>query len=596
MISMFKILPKNLKNRIWFGVSLILLNVIITMFIPIFIAQFLPLLINKSGTYHIVLFNHIIYQSTNFSNTLGLLLGVTLGLIAFSSFVSMMGLLIIVWSGERASNFYRDKLFAKYQKLSLKEIAQITPESLITRINDDVAVFWEFLVGASTTLVKAPFYIIAGLVFAFLTDVPLTWAIIAVIPLLVFVMYFIFKFVRPLIAQNRKNLDAITKESDENILGIRFIKAYNLQEQQYSKYESATNKWKVNERGIFSLFSLAMPAFFFITNLIIIIIYAVAFVTIQKNPNTNIPQLIAKINTFIEYEFIIALGISSFSQFLGTFFRARVSAKRISYVFNFKSSDKVFQTHLNTNNDKNSYSIEFKNLNFKYFQTSEDYVLKDINFKIDAGQTLGIIGPTGAGKSTLANLLIKNMQYTDGNILIDNQEVNNLDTNQIRKDVGIVYQDALLYSGSIKSNLLFAKEDATEIQIQKALDSSCANEFVNSFADKLDHIVGQRGKNLSGGQKQRLSIARTLLIEPKILILDDSTSALDNITTKNLIHNLSTNYQTTNIIISQKINSIKHADKIIVLDKGRIIGQGSHDELLQTCQWYADVNFNQLQQ
>ncbi|UWV79447.1 ABC transporter transmembrane domain-containing protein [Mycoplasmopsis felis] len=166
-----------------------------------------------------------------------------------------------MWAGEKASNFYRDTLFKKYQLLSLKDIAHFTPESLITRINDDVAVFWDFLVSASTSLVKAPFYIIAGLVFAFLTDVNLTFSIIAVIPLLVLVMGLIFKKVRPLISKNRKNLDAITKESDENILGIRFIKAYNLQNQQYKKFKNINTKWKNTEINVFNLFSAAILRF-----------------------------------------------------------------------------------------------------------------------------------------------------------------------------------------------------------------------------------------------------------------------------------------------------------------------------------------------
>ncbi|TDV24082.1 ATP-binding cassette subfamily B protein [Mycoplasmopsis mustelae] len=598
MIKMFKILPSSLKRQFYIGTFLIIVNVLITMFIPILISQFLPLLINSTGQYQIIIFNITAYTSNNFSNTLGLLLGITLGMIAFSALMSISGLLIIVWAGEKASNYYRDALFCKYQILSLKEIAHITPESLITRINDDVAVFWDFLIGASTTLIKAPFYIITGLIFAFLTDVPLTWAIIAVIPLLLFVMTFIFKYVRPHIMKNRKNLDAITKESDENILGIRFIQAYNLQDQQYAKFKAANRKWRSTESSIFSIFSLAMPAFFFIINLIVVFIYSAAYVILDKDHSlANTTQLIAKINAFMEYEFIIAFGISSFSQFLGTLFRARVSAQRITYILDFQSSDRPFETNLLlSNQNKAAYSIEFKNLNFKYFETSEDYVLKDINFKLESGQTLGIIGPTGSGKSTLANLLVKNMQYLDGNILIDGKEVNHIDTNDLRKDVGIVYQDALLYSGSIKSNLLFAKENATDLELQQALNASCADEFVENFSDKWDHEVGQRGKNLSGGQKQRLTIARTLLIKPKILILDDSTSALDNITTKKLISNLNRDYQTTNIIITQKINSIKHADKILVLDKGRIIASGTHNELIQNCQWYWDVNYNQLEQ
>ncbi|WP_406614733.1 ABC transporter ATP-binding protein [Mycoplasma corogypsi] len=601
---MFKILPTKIKMYFVIGVFFMLLNVAVAMFLPILISQFIPLLVpsGKMDTYNIHLFNNIvIYEGTN-KECLAMLAILTSSSIFLFALTSLIGLLIIIWGGDNASKFYRDQLFKKYQLLSLKDISNLKIESLITRINDDVAVFWEFLVGASTALVRAPLYIVVGLVFAFLTDVSFAWSILLVIPALTIVIAIIFTKINPLLKKNRVNLDNITKEAEETINGVKFIKAYNLQDKQQMKFNLANSKWAYNEKKIFNTFSVATPAFFGIVNLIIVFILTAAAILIKTNAPSVNEQLLAKINVFIEYEFMIAMGVMLFAQFMGSFFRAKISSKRITEVLNTKYDDlkvnngaKIVNLLSQVNNVKN-YGIEFRNLNFKYFSESRDYALKDINFKIEGGQTLGIIGPTGSGKSTIANLLVNNMKYDNGNVLINNIEVKNIDTKELHDKVGIVYQDALLYSGTIRQNLTFAKENATDVELQKALENACAFDFIKTLPDRLEHHVAQRGKNLSGGQKQRLSIARTLLIDPKILILDDSTSALDNITTKKLIHNINNNYSCTTVIISQKINSIKHADKILVMDKGEIIAQGTHEQLLDSCIWYKEVAQNQLEQ
>ncbi|MFV8418816.1 ABC transporter ATP-binding protein [Mycoplasma sp. Sp33II] len=608
MWKMFKILPSKIKAQFGIGILIVIINVALTMMLPILLSQFLPLVIqphnDPTKDIQLEIFNYVVYSSKDWQQVFNTLLITFIIVLVLAASTSFGYVLIIIWAGEKASNFYRNTLFKKYQKLSLKDIAQLTNESLITRINDDVAVFWDFLIGASISLIKAPLYIIVGLVFAFMTDVNLTWSIIAVIPLLIFVIAFMFIKTNPLIKKSRKNLDWITKEVDESINGARFIKANNLQMNQYNKFSKANSAWLKTERASFKYFAIGMPAFFVIINTIVVIIYAIGKVQLDALAasdslrSENGAQLIAKLNVFIEYEVLIAQGIILFSQFLGSFFKAKISAGRIVQVLDKEYDDLHVSNGLIISEQNNvaDYSIEFKNVNFKYFETSEDYALSDINFKVAGGQTLGIIGPTGSGKSTIANLIVNNMKYNEGNILINGKEVRDINTTNLHQNVGIVYQEALLYSGTILSNLTFGKENATQAEIDKALKASCANNFIMTFEDRLQHPVVQRGKNLSGGQKQRLSIARSLIIDPKILILDDSTSALDNITTKALIKNIKEDYDCTTVIISQKINSIKHADKILVMDRGKIIAQGTHKELLASCQWYKDINTNQLEQ
>ncbi|EIE39642.1 ABC transporter, ATP-binding protein [Mycoplasmopsis canis UF31] len=596
MIKMFSILPTKIKLHFLLGILILVVNVGLIMLTPIFISQFLPLLINAKSEYQIEIFKIAIYTTDNFSNALTILISSTVGLIIGGAITSFLSLVIIIWAGENASNFYRDALYIKYQKLSLKDISHFSIESLMTRINDDVAVFWDFLVGATTALIKAPLFIVFGLTFALLTDLTLTWAIVAIVPLIIGSIIYILIKVMPLIIKGRTIIDANTKSVNEIIHGARLIKAYNLQDYQFEKFDQTNKNWLSNGIKIFNLFSISLPFFFFAVNLVVVFIFVGGYKLLADNPSQDVANLIAKLNTFIEYEFMMALGISMLGQFLGTFFRARVSSKRIIEVLDAKYDDLQVEHGESLPLNASEYNIEFKDFSYKYYESSESYALENINFEIGAGKTLGIIGPTGSGKSTLANILVNNMKYNIGNVKIANKEVNQINSNELHKQVGIVFQEASLYSGTIKSNLLFAKDDASNEEIEKAVETACAKEFINSFSDKYEHIVEQRGKNLSGGQKQRLSIARTLLTDPKILILDDTTSALDNITAKKVIKNISKNYNCTTVIISQKINSIRHADKILVLNNGKIIDSGTHEQLLETCEWYKDVYHNQLEQ
>lgn len=596
MIQTLKILPKKIKIQFLIGVLILVLNVGLTMLTPIFISQFLPLLIDKKELYEIEVFKNVIYSAKDFTSAFTFLLVSTIALIISGALTSFGSLFIIVWAGENASEFYRNILYAKYQKLSLKDISHFSVESLITRINDDVAVFWEFLVGATSALIKAPLFIAFGLIFALLTDLTLTWTIVAIVPLIIGSFIYILIKVMPLIIKGRTIIDNNTKSVNEIINGARLIKAYNLQEYQYQKFNQTNKAWKDNGINVFNIFSISLPFFFFAVNLVIVFIFYGGYRLLADNPSQDVSKLIAKINTFIEYEFMMALGVSMFGQFLGTFFRARVSSKRIIDVINAKYDNLIVSNGETLPHDPSKYSIKIENFSYKYFKTSENYALKNINFELEAGQTLGIIGPTGSGKSTLANILVNNMKYTQGSVKIADKEVNQINSADLHKQVGIVFQEALLYSGTIESNLKFAKEDASEDEINKAIESACAKEFITSFPDTYKHIIEQRGKNLSGGQKQRLSVARTLLTDPKILILDDTTSALDNLTAKKMVENIAKNYKCTTVIISQKVNSIKQANKILVLNNGEILDIGTHEELINRCAWYQDVYQNQLEQ
>ncbi|APJ38564.1 ABC transporter ATP-binding protein [Mycoplasmopsis pullorum] len=593
MIKMFKLLPKDIKYQFYFGVVVIFFNVIISLILPLFISQFLKILLEKDPQkiIDISIFNtFIIFQGVKSVIFKKLIITVII-LILLAVITSLSGVVITTWAGEKSSEFFRNRTFQKIQRMSLKDLGTLTHESLITRVSNDVAVFWEFITGATSTLIRAPLLIVGGIVFSLLTDLSLSLSIFFIIPLMSFVVYLIIKKSMPLMEENQKVIDNLTKVADENILGARLIKSFNLYEKQSNKFNEVNDKWLKIQIKTNNLFSLGNPLFFSLINIVVAFIYIIASQKVRSGViDTN---FLTNVNVFIEYMFNISFGILLLSMFLGVIFRARVSCRRILEVLNWQIEDLEITNGIDLSQNNDALGIKVKNLNFKFYSESPEFVLENINFDLKPRQTLGIIGPTGSGKSTLVNLIMNNYKYNDGQILINDIDLQNIQTKSLRQNVGIVYQEPMLYSGTIKSNLLFAKQDANENEIKESLENSCAIDFVRTFEDKIDHKIEQRGKNLSGGQKQRLSIARTLLLKPKILILDDSTSALDNITTKRLLSNIK-KYNATTIIISQKINSIKHADQIMVLEKGKITGLGSHEQLIESNDWYKEIYLNQL--
>ncbi len=596
MYKMLKMIP--LKNKILFfiGASLISITVFVSLFMSNVIAQFIKLIISPKGhNVDIIFFSgRINFLNLDYNKAKMGLIWSFIGLTIFNALAMLGATTLIVYTAELCSKFYRDKLFAKIQDLSLKNIADIKAESIITRVSNDVAEFWEFLVNGSTALIRAPIMVIGGAILAFLTDSKMSIGVWIIIPLIMIIVISIGLAASPSIKKNQRVIEEVTKNVNENILGARVIKTFNLQEHRKDKFKKANNNWYKLQFRINIIFSIGYPLFFALINLLIAVIYYVVKVKVTTKPYDLAAnkELIVNINVFLDYLFIVSFGVLIMSMFLVSLFRARISANRIIEIFEYK----INLEEIKNNKTITNYDIEVKDLSFKYYESSPDYSLLNVNFNLKENQVLGIIGPTGSGKSTLANLLVNNYLYKEGSIKIGNDEVNEIDTQNLNSSLGIVYQEALLYTGTIKSNMLFAKPDATDEEINEALKNACAYDFVNNFEDGLDHKIKQGAKNLSGGQKQRLSIARTLLRKPKVIILDDSTSALDNLTTRNLLRNIKNNYKCSLIIISQKISGIKDADNILVMARGSIMAQGKHKQLVQECSLYKEIFSNQLDQ
>ncbi|MBU4692173.1 ABC transporter ATP-binding protein/permease [Mycoplasma zalophi] len=495
--------------------------------------------------------------------------------------------------GINVSKSLRQKLFYHIQSLNSEKINELSQEKLITNLTNDIAKIEDGVISSLRRSILGPIFFIGGFVFAILTNLKLSISFAVLIPLLLTLTGIIFWKGLPLFKKQQQITDQINLESRESINGIKVIKSYNLEKNQESKFTKISNLWL----GV-SIKSNLIQIFAFIITMILINISTVVILAIAGISRPNLENatpdvineyqnFIVSINAFMGYLQVVTHGLV-ISIFVSVYlFRSQVSAKRYFSVIEIKNN---LITNKNNTKQIDFGTIEFRNVCFRYFKDSEKRVLENLNFKIEAGQTIGIIGPTGSGKTTLANLLVHEWDVENGEILIDNQNVKEYNQENINSKISYVYQKPFLFSGTILKNMHLANQNATKEDIDKALKISDAYDFVYNFEDNLDHNISQGSTNISGGQRQRLFIAQALLKNPKILIFDDSTSALDNKTDKIVRQNIKENFKNlTTIIISQKLNSIREADKILVLEDGKMSGFDSHDNLLKTNKLYQEI-------
>ncbi|EIN15334.1 ABC transporter, ATP-binding protein [Mycoplasmopsis agalactiae 14628] len=594
MLKMVKILPSKIKWVFIIGSLLTLIYVLLNVMLPLLIKKYIDLILteDRQAPYHMDFLNgRIDFGFVSYDEAFKWLTIVVLLQTISTASLAFLSTLVIVLAAERSSYFYRNTLYKKIQSYSLKNIADLKAESIITRISNDIAIFWEFLVNGTSVMIKGIFLIIGGLTVASLVDWQMALSIIAIIPIVIVMGTIISLKTGPLLKQTQKAVDAVTKVVDENISGIRVIKTFNLETKRLNLLKDINNAWYDSQYKSAMIFSTAYPVFQMLINWLMIGIYSVAgyYATISQINK----DILTNINLFIDLLWQVAAGILLMLLFLSSLFRARVAATRIIEAYDYQTDN----LRVEKGEIIDEYDVEIKNLSFKYYDASPNFAIANVDISLPYKKSLGIIGPMGSGKSTIVNLLVNNYKYKEGSIKIGNKEVSLVNSKNLHETVGIVHQEALLYTGTIRSNMLWAKDDASDEEIMQALKDACAEEFVSKFEDGLDHPVYQGGKNLSGGQKQRLSIARALLRKPKILILDDSTSALDNITASKVIDNIKEKYECSTIIISQKISNIKNADEIIVMStNGFIISRGTHNHLAHSCEFYKQIYETQLEQ
>ncbi len=479
----------------------------------------------------------------------------------------------------------RQALFDKIQSLSFLEIDKFKTSSLITRLTNDVTQVQNMVMMALRGMVRSPLICLGGIIMSLTISIKLSMIFLIAIPLIILSVTLITSKSIPFFTEMQKKIDNVNLVMRENLLGVRVVKAFTIENKVRERFSNANKELMDTSIKAQGVTILLWPLVTLIMNLSV-----VAVLWFGGNYVNNGSLEIGKIMAFINYLVQIMGSLNMLVMIIINFSRAKVSAERINEVLDIESSIKDRENAEKIEN----FDVEFKDVYFKYNKDGE-YVLKDISFKASEGEKIGIIGPTGSGKSSLISLIPRLYDTTSGSVMIGNKDVRSLKIKDLRKIIGVVLQDTTLFSGSIADNLRFGMEDANEEMMDSATRDAQAFEFINSSNEGYNREVGQRGKNLSGGQKQRISIARTLIKNPKILILDDSSSALDMETESKLQNSLKNRMKDSTVfLIAQRISAVMDSDKIIVLDNGEIAAIGTHKELIKNCEIYRSIAISQL--
>lgn len=514
------------------------------------------------------------------------------GLMLLLGAVGLCCALICQYMAARASQGFgtkvRSQLFRHINTLSHAEIDRLGTPSLITRLINDVNQLQVAVAMLIRLVVRAPFLVIGAAVMAAILDRKLALIFFIVIPLLAVTLYFVMAKSVPFYRSIQQKLDKLSLITRENLIGARVIRAFSKQETEQKRFDAANEDLLKASVNVGKISALLNPATSLIMNGSIVAI--IWFGALRVNVGSlSQGQIIA----FVNYMTQILLALVVVANLVVIFTKAAASGARVQEVFETTSSvSDAFETEATL--PFGALGVEWKHVSFSY-QGSDEAVLNDISFSAPAGSTIGIIGGTGAGKSTLVNLISRFYDVTEGEILIGGINIKQLSLQQLRSRIGVVPQRAVLFSGTLEENMKWRLENATSEEIAKALEISQSAEFVKNLPDGMNTQILQGGKNLSGGQRQRLTIARALVGDPDVLILDDSASALDFATDAKLRAALKEKCaDKTVFLVSQRVNTVRGADCIIVLDEGKIVGSGTHSELMKNCEAYREICLSQL--
>ena len=474
-------------------------------------------------------------------------------------------------------------MYYKIQDFSFSNIDKFSSSSLVTRMTTDVTNVEMSYMMVIRTAVRSPFMLIFSLTMSFIINARMALIFLCTTPLLTLGLILILTKAIPFFNKIFKKYDKLNESVEENIKGMRVVKSYVREDYEKQKFEKASSNVKNDFTRAEKIIALNTPLMNFCSYGGLIAIYIVGSMMIINSKEALLKW--TELQSFMSYSFQMLMSLMMLSMIFVTFIMSTASAKRIAEVLNEKSA---ITSPENAVKDINNGSIEFENVNFKYSDKSEHLVLQNVNLKIESGQTVGIIGSTGSSKTTLVSLIPRLYDTVSGCIKVASVDVRDYDLGSLRDSVAMVLQKNVLFSGSVRDNMKWGNNNATDQQIQEVLNLAQIGNF------DLDKHIEQGGANVSGGQKQRLCIARALLKQPKILILDDSTSAVDT-KTDALIRKALREYipSTTKIIIAQRIASIQDADNIIILDGGKISAFGTHDELLRTNEIYQELFYSQ---
>ena len=485
-----------------------------------------------------------------------------------------------------ATNLRRE-LFRHLQGLSFSDVDELGTSSMITRMTGDVN---QIQTGVNMTLrllLRSPFVVFGAVAMAFFVDVKAALVFAVAVPVLFAVVFLIMAITVPLYKKVQARLEGVLNITRENLGGARVIRAFNNEDGEEKRFSDKSFELTSLQKKVGRISALLNPMTYVIINLALVALIQVGAVRVNSGELTS-GEVVALYN----YMSQILVELIKFASLIITLTKAIASAKRVEAVFEMKNSQKN-GSRVPTPVRRGELAIEFKGAGLTY-RGAGDRSLEGITFSLKKGETLGIIGSSGSGKSSLISLIPRFYDATEGEVLINGVNVNEYDISELRSRIAVVMQKTTLFSGSVRDNIRFGKNDATDGEIYEALEVAQIKDLVDESGEGLDLFVLQEGKNLSGGQKQRLSIARALVRRPDILVLDDSSSALDYATDAKLRSAIKDFCEDMTVLtVSQRTSSIRHSDKILVLDEGRAVGFGTHDELLDSCEVYRDIHRSQ---
>ena len=555
---------KNYKKYLYLSAVFVILETLFELIIPLIMADIIDIgVANKDR-------NYILIKG---------------GLMIICALLSLgLGLLYAKTAAKAGQGFGYELRKAQYQKIqefSFKNTDHFSTSSLVTRLTSDVTILQNAICNGIRPLVRAPFMMLTALTMAILINAKLAVVFLIAIPVLATCLIIIMSKVRPLYGKMQRALDSVNSIVQENLIAIRVVKSYVRKDYEQAKFNEVNLNYQQVSRKSFHYAVMNMPCFQFVMYSTIIAILWFGGGMIQVGD-----MQVGELTGFLSYIMQILNSLMMISNVFLMLTRSLASAYRIQEVFDEEIDIKDEKSDIKITRGK----IIFKNVAFKYDLKAKEYVLNNINLEIEPGETVGIIGGTGSAKTSLVQLIPRLYDITAGDLLIDGHDIKSYGIEHLRDEIAMVLQKNTLFSGTIKENILWGKADASDHELNEVLDIACASEFIDALPKGINTDLGQGGVNVSGGQKQRLCIARALLKKPKILILDDSTSALDTATERKLTDGLAYYLpKTTKIIISQRLSSLAHADKIVILTDGKIDDIGTPEELANRNHIYQDL-------
>ena len=554
------------------GPLLMIIEVLGEVFMPKFMAQ--------------IINNGVANQSVGYIVIMGIVMLLT-------ALFMMVGGVGGAYFGAKASiNFgadVRKDVYAKVQKFSFSNIDRFSTASLVTRLTNDITQIQNFINMVLRMCLRCPGMLIGALIMAIRINARLALILAVIMPIMAVTIVLIITKGFPRFGIMQKKIDGLNTSVQENLTNVRVVKSFVREDYENEKFQEANSNLKNAGLNALNIVIIMMPLMIFFMNFT-----SLAVVWFGGKQVMAGDMQIGDLTAFITYITQILSSFMMLSMIFMNASRAMASFKRLREVLD----ETIDLDDVNAKYPEKKVTegrIEFKNVNFRYYKNSQEKVLDQINLTIEPGQTVGIIGSTGCGKSTLVSMIPRLYDVDEGQVLVDGVNVKDYSLKNLRNGVGMVLQKNVLFSGSIKENLLWGDENATDEEIRAAAESAPADSFVRGFTDGYQMELGQGGVNVSGGQKQRLCIARALLKKPKILILDDSTSAVDTATEARIREAFGNELKdSTKIIIAQRISSVKDADEIIVLNEGMITGVGTHEELLKNNEEYQEIYYSQM--